>query len=78
MPTIAALDGAALGGGLEMALASDIIVAGNVSVQILSQNETCLSRLPDTNHKHISLSHGFLDYTVIWSIAKRIHNILPI
>ncbi|XP_018412171.1 PREDICTED: methylglutaconyl-CoA hydratase, mitochondrial [Nanorana parkeri] len=44
MPTIAALDGAALGGGLEMALATDIIVAASTAKMGLV--ETKLAIIP--------------------------------
>jgi len=37
MPTIAAIDGAALGGGLEMALAADLRIAGNFTFIICSK-----------------------------------------
>ncbi|XP_069618426.1 methylglutaconyl-CoA hydratase, mitochondrial isoform X2 [Ranitomeya imitator] len=48
MPTIAALDGAALGGGLEMALASDIIVAASSAKVGLV--ETKLAIIPGAVH----------------------------
>lgn len=44
MPTIAAIEGAALGGGMEMALACDIRIAGAKS--ILGFPETSLAILP--------------------------------
>lgn len=44
MPTIAAIEGAALGGGMEMALACDFRVAG--AKAILGFPETSLAILP--------------------------------
>ena len=44
MPTLTAIDGFALGGGLEMALATDIRVAG--SSAILGLVETKLAIIP--------------------------------
>ncbi|XP_073488986.1 methylglutaconyl-CoA hydratase, mitochondrial isoform X2 [Aquarana catesbeiana] len=51
MPTIAALDGAALGGGLEMALATDIIVAASSAKMGLV--ETKLAIIPGAGEKRL-------------------------
>lgn len=51
IPTIAALDGAALGGGLEMALACDMRVAGNNAK--LGLVETRLAIIPGAGRKLI-------------------------
>ncbi|XP_069817782.1 methylglutaconyl-CoA hydratase, mitochondrial isoform X3 [Dendropsophus ebraccatus] len=62
MPTIAALDGAALGGGLEMALANDIIVAASSAKMGLVETKLAIIPGAEINSPgdYHSLSHSLL------------------